>query len=103
MPVIYPLMKSIAKSKMYLRVERRVFGQPSRTQDRNEGVDHVSDKPQALPEIPKGTLSGVKTFIRKMSSSKVQTTSTTNSARTYDDFITSANDDYHAQLKNTTV
>lgn len=86
------------KTKTYNHVTRYFSSRPSRADPRGEGGRGIAIHPQQLPEIPKATLSGMRTYIRRIYRSSARSTMRTDTGYAFED-LPSLNDDYHAQLR----
>jgi len=97
MPVIFVLLKGMLKKEYFSYLIRyfRTF-----TRRHSGGSTEKQEKPQQveLPVIPKATVTGLRSFIRKFHLSSHAQTGTVSS---YDDLtsMNSTNDDYHTHLK----
>ena len=97
MPVVFVLFKGF--SNKFLRIPSLRYFR-SRGRRTAEGQDQlpVSVPKEKLPQIPKATMTGLRSFIRKAYRSQAPAT-TQISAYSELNSIGSINDDYHAQLK----
>lgn len=98
MPVIFVLFKPIIKTDAYRHISRYFYVRAPAVHPDVDGADGVAPNPQRLPDIPKATISGIRTFVRRIYRSTAIITLETDTDHTFDDG-TSANDGYHAQLK----
>jgi hypothetical protein len=90
------------KTKAYHHVSRYFFTRSSKVDPRRDGADGVAINKKQLPEIPKATMSGMRTYIRKMYRSSVRSTVKTDTMKSCGD-PSSVSDDYHAQLRELDV
>lgn len=107
LPVVFSTIRGVAKVGMWATLVRYVKsgGRYSGASGsggpvpQKEPITGISEDSNGLPQIPQGTLTGVKSFIRKAYRSKpANTINVTTELHTFSG-LASIDDDYHAQLQ----
>ncbi|KAF2242994.1 hypothetical protein BU26DRAFT_609705 [Trematosphaeria pertusa] len=97
LPVLFVFLKRVAKSNSYISLVRyfRTRRSDGISQGQNNDSDHREKSDEIHLTIPKPTMTGLRSFIRKAHRSQPQQSYQLESYNELD----SVNDDYHAQLK----
>ncbi|KAI0117411.1 hypothetical protein F4814DRAFT_416204 [Daldinia grandis] len=106
LPTLPPLISFLSNNKILLSIVRYFrSGNSGRSSNENPAPLTLDPSENQLPKIPKGRLTGLRSFIQKArltNLSKKTSTNWSHEQSNYND-IESIDLDYHAQLKNTSA